>query len=125
MAEQRGTVPSPEVKAQVPAALEENIQARTLVQDGKLLYELGKMDEAEAKLREALRENPRSQAALYYLSLVSEAKYSQALKEHGVTLQKNLSEVEQAWANPVKRELLPLPRSYARTNLIDRKSERR
>jgi general secretion pathway protein D len=118
MAQQRGTVPSPEVKAQVPAALEENIQARTLVQDGKLLYELGKMDEAEAKLRLALKEEPRSQAALYYLSLVSEAKYTQALKEHGVTAQENLSEVEQAWANPVKRELLPVPNLYARTNLI-------
>jgi type II secretory pathway component GspD/PulD (secretin)/tetratricopeptide (TPR) repeat protein len=118
IAERRGTVPSPEVIAQVPAAMEENIQARTLVQDGKLLYELGKMSEAEAKLRQALRENPRSQAALYYLSLVSEAKYTQALKEHGVTAQQNLSEVEQAWANPVKRELLPVPNPYARTNLI-------
>jgi general secretion pathway protein D len=118
MAEQRGTVPSPEVKAQVPAATEENLQAHTLVQDGKLLYELGKMDEAEVKLRQALKEDPRSQAALYYLSLVSEAKYSFALKEHGVTAQQNLSEVEQAWANPVKRELLPMPNPYARTNLI-------
>ncbi|HVM50202.1 MAG TPA: tetratricopeptide repeat protein [Candidatus Acidoferrum sp.] len=118
MADQRGTVPSPEVKAEIPAVQEEKIHARTLVQDGKLLYELGKMDEAEKKLREALREEPRSQAALYYLSLVSEAKYSQALKEHGVTAQQNLSEVEQAWANPVKRELLPSPNLYARTNLI-------
>jgi type II secretory pathway component GspD/PulD (secretin)/tetratricopeptide (TPR) repeat protein len=118
MAEQRGTMPSAEVKAQVPAAVEENIQARTLVQDGKLLYELGKMDEAEVKLRLALKENPRSQAALYYLSLVSEAKYTIALKKHGVTAQENLSEVEQAWANPVKRELLPVPNPYAKTNLI-------
>ena len=118
MAEQRGTIPSPEVKAQIPAVVEENIQARTLVQDGKLLYELGKMDEAEAKLRQALREDPRSQAALYYLSLVYEAKYSLALKKHGVTAQQNLSEVEQAWANPVTRELLPVPNPYARTNII-------
>ena len=118
MAEQRGTVPSPEVKAEVPARLEEITQARTLVQDGKLLYELGKMDEAEAKLRQALKLEPRSQAALYYLSLVSEAKYSEALKEHGVTAQKNISEVEQAWANPIKRELLPTPNPYAHTNLI-------
>ena len=118
MAEQRGSVPSPEVKAQVPVAMEENIHSRTLVQDGKLLYELGKMEEAEIKLREALRENPRSQAGLYYLSLVNEAKYTQALKVHGVTAQQNISEVEQAWANPVKREMLPIPNLYARTNLI-------
>jgi len=118
MAEQRGTVASAEVKAQVPAVIEENTQARTLVQDGKLLYELGKLDEAEAKLRLALRQDPRSQAGLYYLSLVSEAKYTRALKQHGVTAQQNLSEVEQAWANPVKRELLPVPNPYAHTNLI-------
>jgi type II secretory pathway component GspD/PulD (secretin)/tetratricopeptide (TPR) repeat protein len=116
--EQRGTVPSPEVVAQVPAAKEESIQARTLVQDGKLLYELGKNDEAEVKLRQALKENPRSQAALYYLSLVHEAKYTQALKEHGVSAQQNLSDVEQAWANPIKRELLPTPNPYARTNAV-------
>jgi type II secretory pathway component GspD/PulD (secretin)/tetratricopeptide (TPR) repeat protein len=118
IAEQRGNVPSPEAKALVPAAVEEKIEARTLVQDGKLLYELGKMDEAEAKLRLALKENPRSQAALYYLSLVNEAKYSQALKEHGVTAQQNISEVEQAWANPIRRELLPVPNPYARTNAV-------
>ena len=64
MADQRGTIPSPEVKAQVPAVIEDNIQARTLVQDGKLLYEMGKMEEAEAKLRLALKQDPRSQAAL-------------------------------------------------------------
>ncbi|MEI8043139.1 MAG: hypothetical protein WCL11_17140, partial [Verrucomicrobiota bacterium] len=118
MAQQRGTIPSPEVKAQVPAAAEENIRARTLVQDGKLLYELGKMEEAEAKLHLALKEDSRNQAALYYLSLVSEAKYTQAIKKHAVTAQQNLSEVEQAWANPVKREMLPVPNPYARTNLI-------
>jgi general secretion pathway protein D len=118
MAEQRGTIPSPEVQAQVPGAVEEKVQANTLVHDGKLLYELGKMSEAEAKLRLALRVDPRNQAALYYLSLVSEAKFTQSIKEHGVTVQQNLSEVEQAWANPVKRELLPVPNPYARTNLI-------
>ena len=76
--------------------------------DGKLLYELGKMDEAGSQAESWLcEEDPRNQAALYYLSLVSEAKFTQAIKEHGVTVQQDLSEVEQAWANPVKRELLP------------------
>jgi general secretion pathway protein D len=127
LAEQRGTIPSPEVQAEAPAALEDKVKANTLVHDGKLLYELGKMSEAEAKLKTALRMDPRNQAALYYLSLVSEAKYTQAIKEHGVTVQQNLSEVEQAWASkpmdqdwskPIARELLPRPNQYARTNLI-------
>jgi type II secretory pathway component GspD/PulD (secretin)/tetratricopeptide (TPR) repeat protein len=118
MAEQRGTVPDAETRAQAPAALEDKTRAETLVRDGKLLYELGKMNEAEAKLKLALKTDPRNQAALYYLGLVSEAKYNQAIKEHGVSVQQDLSAVEQAWANPVKRELLPAPNPYARTNLI-------
>ena len=36
-----------------------------------------------------------------------------------VTAQQNLSsEVEQAWANPIKRELLPVPNPYARSNSV-------
>ena len=51
-------------------------QAALLVQDGKLLYEMGKLDEAEAKLRAARREDPESQAAYYYLNLLREARFS-------------------------------------------------
>jgi len=51
---------------------EEQIQTARLVQDGKLLFQMGKMDEAEAMLTEALKQDPDNQAAFYYLSLVKE-----------------------------------------------------
>ena len=33
-------------------------------------------------------------------------------------MRQDIRDVEQAWANPVKRELLPVPNPYARTNLV-------
>ncbi len=118
LAEQRGTIPSEEVRSQVPAIIEEQVKASTLVHDGKLLYEMGKLDEADAKLKLALKQDPHNEAALYYLNLVSEAKFTQAAKVHEVTMRQDVRAVEQAWANPVKRELLPVPNPYARTNLV-------
>ena len=82
--------------------------------DGKLLYEMDKLDEAEAKLKLALKEDPHNEAALYYLNLVSQAKFALAAKTHEVTMRQDIRAVEQAWANPVKRELLPVPNPYAR-----------
>lgn len=50
-------------------------QAGVLVQSGKLLYEMGKLDEAELKLKGAIKQDPNNQAAYYYLKLVAEARY--------------------------------------------------
>ena len=72
-------------------------KAAQLVQDGKLLYEMGKLDEAEAKLNLARKEDPENDAAYYYLDLVSEARYRTAITE---------------------RDSLPRPDRHARTNLI-------
>jgi type II secretory pathway component GspD/PulD (secretin) len=116
LAEQRGRIPSEEVVSQVPAILEERIKAETLVRDGKLFYEMNKLDEADAKLKLALKQDPHNEAALYYLNLVSEAKFSQASKAHEVTMRQDIRAVEQAWASPIKRELLPVPNPYARSN---------
>ncbi len=118
LAEQRGTIPSDEVRSQVPAIVEEKVKASTLVHDGKLLYEMGKLDEADAKLKMALKQDPHNEAALYYLNLVSDAKYLKASKMHEVTLRQDVRAVEQAWANPISREALPVPNPYSRTNLI-------
>ncbi|MCX6930366.1 MAG: hypothetical protein NT154_45235, partial [Verrucomicrobia bacterium] len=70
LADQRGKIPSEEVQSQVPAAMEDRIKASTLVHDGKLLYEMGKLDEADVKLKLALKQDPHNEAALYYLNLV-------------------------------------------------------
>ena len=53
--------------------VESKIEAAKLVQDGKLLYEMGKFDEAEAKLKAAIALNPDNQAAHYYTNLVHAA----------------------------------------------------
>jgi type II secretory pathway component GspD/PulD (secretin)/tetratricopeptide (TPR) repeat protein len=118
LAEQRGTIPSQDVQNQVPAILEERVKANTLVRDGKLFYEMNKLDEADVKLKQALKEDPHNEAALYYLNLVSEAKFAQSAKAHEVTMRQDIRAVEQAWASPIKRELLPVPNPYARTNLV-------
>ncbi|HEV2208205.1 MAG TPA: M56 family metallopeptidase [Verrucomicrobiae bacterium] len=56
-------------------------EARERVQDGKLLFEMGKLDEAEASLKAALKLNPESQTARYYLNVV-QAGRNEAEKDH-------------------------------------------
>src|SRR5204862_6520060 len=41
-----------------------------VVQEGRLLFEAGKLAQAEAKLNEALKQDPESTAARYYLNLI-------------------------------------------------------
>ncbi len=53
---------------------ENKSKAGSLVQDGKLLYEMGKFDDAEAKLNAALVLNPDNQAAHYYLALIEQSR---------------------------------------------------
>lgn len=79
-------------------SLDQETKAITLLRDGVLLYEMGKLDEAEAKLKLALKEDPHNVGARYYLNVVSEAKFPRA--------------------NPIKRELLPVPNPHAHTNLV-------
>jgi beta-lactamase regulating signal transducer with metallopeptidase domain len=60
----------------VTNSIDGKIQAGKLVQDGKLLYEMGKFEDAETNLNQALKLDPDNQAAFYYLSLVTQAKWS-------------------------------------------------
>ncbi len=76
-----GDKPTTESSSQISssdvAGKEKQSQADILVQDGKLLYELGKVNEAEQKFLLALQQNPRKQAAYYYLNLIREARNKQ------------------------------------------------
>ena len=47
---------------------------KELVQDGKLLFEMGKLDEAAEKFKAALALNPSNASALYYSNLVTQEK---------------------------------------------------
>ena len=117
LTERRGKMPSEEVVNRVPAILEEKVKTGTLVQDGKLLFELGKLDEAEAKLQRAIKADPLNQAAYYYLNLIRERRFHEALNKRDITSRQSLVEVEEAWDTSAKRGQLPVPNPYARTNL--------
>ena len=56
------------------------VDAMTAVQDGKVFYEIGKLVEAEAKFKAALKLNPDNAAANYYLNLINAAQERVTLK---------------------------------------------
>ena len=118
LADQKGKMPSQSAESRVPAIVDEKVKASTFVQDGRLFFEMNKLDEAEAKLKLALKEDPQNQAAYYYLNLVKDARFKEALNKRDVTSRQGLVEVEEAWATPPSREALPVPNLYARTNLV-------
>jgi general secretion pathway protein D len=115
---QAGKVPSFETLDRVPAVVTNKIKNATLVQDAKLLYELGQWDEAEAKLKQALKEDPANQGAFYYYNLIQDARYQANDRKREMTARKRLVEIENLWQEPVKRELLLTPNPITRTNLI-------
>src|ERR1044071_3913569 len=117
--ETEGKRPSEAVEVQVPEMVQSRVKTATLVQDGRIFFENGKMDEAEARLKQAVRQDPENQAAFYYLNLVREARFKEALNNRDVNSRQGLVELEQAWATPPKRQLLPVPNPYARTALIN------
>src|ERR1051325_1379452 len=117
-ADLRGRIPSPETQAKVPLVIEERIKSSTLVRDGKLLYELGKFDEAQVKLKQAAKEEPDNVAAFYYLELIENARYSQEARKRELNTKEAIVEVEKSWNPPVKRELLQIPNPVVTTNLV-------
>jgi Mg-chelatase subunit ChlD len=87
-------------------------EVSVMVQDAKLLYELRKTDEAEAKLKEAIKQDPANAAAKYYQGLVEESRFGDAARKRDYEQRSKIVEVEKAWEIPVK----PTPNPYARTN---------
>jgi beta-lactamase regulating signal transducer with metallopeptidase domain len=71
--------PKPELApAEKPAAA--GTPMSPLVEDARILIELGKLDEAEIKLLQAVRNNPDDRNAAYYLSLIKEERYVREAK---------------------------------------------
>ncbi|MEW6161364.1 MAG: hypothetical protein AB1813_28380, partial [Verrucomicrobiota bacterium] len=115
---QRGRVPSKAVTERLPDFREERIATSTLVQDARLLYESGKLDESEAKLRLAIQQDPENQAAFYYLNKIQEARYAQEARRREAASRDYLIEVEKAWHTPLNRNQLPPANPFTRTNII-------
>ena len=118
LAEQAGRIPSDEARSQVSAIITNQVSAATLVQDGRLFYEMGKLEDAETKLQQAVKLDPQNQAAFYYLNLVREQRFKQALNKRDVASRQGLVDIENAWDNPPNRNLLPVPNPWSRTNLV-------
>ncbi len=74
---QEGRMPDKETIDKLPDAHTDRIKAATLVQDGKLLYEAGKMDAAETKLTQAVRLDPGNRAAFVYLDTIRDQRHRQ------------------------------------------------
>lgn len=85
--------------------------AGTLVQDGKLLYEAGKFEEAQVKLQQALQLDPNNQAAFYYLNLTKQAFYGRSEQQRVTDNQSRMLDVSKAW-NPKSGLNLPVPNPY-------------
>jgi hypothetical protein len=114
----RGRTPDAVTLEKIPAITNQKIQAGTLVQDGKLLYEMGKIEEADVKFKEALKLDPNVPGALYYLKLTQQADYARQERAHTVMSGQRIIDVEKAWESPNPDTTLPTPNPYARTNLI-------
>ena len=118
LGEFKNKMPSDEVQRMVPGIMASKNKAARLVQDGKLLYEMGKLDDAEIKLKEARKEDPENQGAYYYLNLIREARFHTALNERDIDSREKLVDIEQKWATDRSGEQLGRANPWARTNLI-------
>jgi len=100
VAAMQGRMPDPATVDQIPALAKEKTDAATLVQDGKLFYEMGKLDEAEAKLGQALKIDADNRGAFYYLNLVKQARYSRSENHTTIANSDRIVEVQRAWDKP-------------------------
>lgn len=110
-----GQVPSPEISNAVNAFKDNRAQVLTLIRDGKAYFELRQFDEAEQKLKEAVKLDPQSDVAYYYLRLILEAKYDLEGRARDHTFHERVIEVAEAW-NRQTRTDLPQPNPYYLTN---------
>ena len=118
IASMRGKVPDAQTLEQIPAIVNDKTDAATLVQDGKILYEAGKLEEATAKFNAALKLNPDNRGANYYLALTKQAVYARESRAHTVVSADRMVDVEKAWEKPKPNTSLPSPNPYANTNLV-------
>jgi beta-lactamase regulating signal transducer with metallopeptidase domain len=90
---------SPEPRS--PGADGPKAREAALVQNAKILFEMGKLDEAEKTLKEVVEKDPSNQAAFYYMGLIRESR------------------IKHDQSNDVAgSEPRFIPNYYSRTNLI-------
>jgi len=118
LAAMKGKMPSEATQERAAQVASQKVDAGTLVQDGKLLYEMGKLDDAEVKLKQALAIDPDNGGAFYYMNLIQQAKFDRESKQHTVDTQIRMAQVEKQWVLPTSKASLPVPNAYATNNLV-------
>jgi tetratricopeptide (TPR) repeat protein len=116
--EKEGKTPSGEYTSRVEGFNKERINVSTQVQNARLLIEMGRIEEAEKLLKDAVKQDPEHRAAFYYLDLIKEQKYNQEARKREAGAKERLVEVEKSWNDPIKRDALPVANPYAKTNLV-------
>ena len=71
------STPHPKTVTGVPSAS----TTATALEDGRLLYEMGKLDDSEQKLQAVLEIEPDNTQAQYYLALVHRAQYERQYRQ--------------------------------------------
>jgi tetratricopeptide (TPR) repeat protein len=107
----KGRIPDPATMERIPQVANDKTAAGTLVQDGKLLYEMGQFPEAEIKLNQALKLDPDNEGASYYLDLVRQANYAREEHNRTTQAQNSIVQVVKEWS-PKMGIGLPVPNSY-------------
>jgi len=116
--EMKGRTPSDKALESVGDKRKEMIEAGTHEHNGQLFFELGKLEEATAEFKEALKINPDSRAAHHYLAAIEERQYSRAAAKRELASKGRLVEVEVNWATELPK--LPEANPHATTNSVPR-----
>lgn len=117
IAAQVGKVPDVATMERATEVVHDKVNADTLTQDGKVLYEMGKLDEAQQKLDQAVKLDPDNTGALYYMNLIQQAKYQREMEQHTIDTQTRMAQVEKQWVLPKSSASLPVPNPYATNSL--------
>ena len=118
LAAMKGKMPDTDTLDKIPLVVSDKIAAGTLVQDGKLLAEMGKYNEAEVKLNEATKLDPDNNAAFYELTQIQQARVSRDNLQHNTDTQVRMEHVEKQWILPTSTVNLPIPNPYITNNVV-------
>lgn len=103
--------------AKMGAIFTNQVNSSELAQSGKMFFEAGQYEMAEAALLRARQLDPSNRAADHYLKLVLDRKMAQAENATSVRQREEIVKVEESWMTPRKKEL-PVPNPYAHTNYV-------
>jgi uncharacterized protein involved in exopolysaccharide biosynthesis len=73
--------------------------------DAALLFEMGRLDEAQALFNEVAKEDPNDRAAQYYLNIIKDSRYKQPLSEKELVTRQSMVDIEKERLNPPQETL--------------------